>query len=208
MNTEHRHSDYVWTWHCKFGKPGEFETDKLWKVTRAVIKSMAPGFIRLKHILKLSGKGIGLGSDDGLKYRREDDMMNRVLAVMAAICSKFPLSVYDNEVMRWYLNELNPKHRPPHRLERNRITEVMIDLVMREMKQIVEERRGVLSHSFLSVNTDFWTDTHRKECFGAIVADIIAEKYLLDDGRELFMSKKTAKRLGDQVLGNVSSSLF
>ena len=189
MSIEHRHSDYVWTWHCKFGKPGEFETDKLWKVTRAVIKSMAPGFIHLKHILKLSGKGIGLGSDDGLKYRREDDMMNRVLAVMAAICSKFPLSVYDNEVMRWYLNELNPKHRPPHRLERNRITEVMIDLVMREMKQIVEEQRGVLSHSFLSVNTDFWTDTHRKECFGAIVADIIAEKYLLDDGRELFMSK-------------------
>ena len=48
----------------------------------------------------------------------------------------------------------------------------------------------MLNHSFLSVNTDFWTDTHRKECFGAIVADIIAEKYLLDDGRELFMSKK------------------
>ncbi|KAL7476074.1 hypothetical protein ACHAW6_004774 [Cyclotella cf. meneghiniana] len=107
---KHRHSDYVWTWHCKFGKPGEFETDKLWKVTRAVIKSMAPGFIHLKHILKLSGKSIGLRSDDAPKYRREDDMMNRVLAVIAAICSKFPLSVYDNEVMRWYPNELNPKH--------------------------------------------------------------------------------------------------
>jgi hypothetical protein len=208
MNTEHRHSDYAWTWHCKFGKPGEFETDKLWKVTRAVIKSMAPGFTRLKHIFKLSGKGIGLGSDDGLKYRREEDMTNRVLAVMAAICSKFPLSVYDNEVMRWHLNELNPKHRPPHRLERNRITEVMIDFVMREMKQIMEERRGVLSHSFLSVNTDFWTDSHRKECFGAIVSDIIAEKYMLDDGRELFMSKKTAKGVGDQVLSNVSSFLL
>ncbi len=65
----------------------------------------------------------------------------------------------------------------------------MIDLVMGEMKQIVEEWQGVLSHSFLSVNIDFWTDTHCKECFGAIVADIIAEKYLLDDGRELFMRK-------------------
>ena len=54
----------------------------------------------------------------------------------------------------------------------------------------MEESQGVLSHSFLSVNTDIWTDTHRKECFGAIVADIIAEKYMLDDGRELFMSKK------------------
>jgi hypothetical protein len=71
---------------------------------------MAPGFIHLKHILKWSGKGIGLGSDDGPKYRREEDMTNRVLAVMAARCSKFHVSVYDNEVMRWYLNELSPKH--------------------------------------------------------------------------------------------------
>ena len=91
MNTEHRHSDYAWIWHCKFGKPGEFETDKLWKVTRAVIKSMAPSFTHLKHILKLSGKGIGLGSDDGLKYRREDDMMNRVLAVMLQYAASSPL---------------------------------------------------------------------------------------------------------------------
>ncbi len=86
--------------------------------------------------------------------------------------------------------------------------EVMIDLVMREMKQIMEERRGGLSHSFLSVNTDFWTDSHHKECFGATVSDIIAEKYMLDDGRELFMSKKTAKGVGDQVLSNVSSFLL
>ena len=48
----------------------------------------------------------------------------------------------------------------------------------------MDKHQGALSHSIPSVNTDFWTDTHHKACFSANVVAIIAEKYMIDDGRE------------------------
>ena len=126
-------------------------TDKLWKAARAIIAQNLPGSVRLVHILKLSRKAAGPNADGyGAKFTREEDMFLRVLAVRAAVGGKVPLSLFDNDFFKIYLRHLNAKHRGPHRLERNRIIEVMMDIAMLEFKKIVDERREELVNAFLS----------------------------------------------------------
>lgn len=100
----------------------EFVTDKLWKAARAIIDKDLPGTARLKHILKISSKPVHPEADGhGPKLARAEDMVLRVMGVMAAVGGKFPLSVFDNDYVKQYLRHLNPKHRVPHQLERNRV---------------------------------------------------------------------------------------
>ena len=68
-------------------------------------------------------------------------MINCVMAVMAAVGSKVPLSIYDNNCVKSYLHKLNSRHCSPHQLERNCIIEVIIDLVMLEFKNVIDESR-------------------------------------------------------------------
>ena len=64
--------------------------------------------------------GTEINSDGaGQKNTREEDMINCVMAVLAAVGSKVPLSIFDNYYIKLYLRQLNPKHRSQHRLERN-----------------------------------------------------------------------------------------
>ncbi len=47
----------------------------------------------------------------------------------------------------------------------------------------------------------FWTDSHRKEQFGALVIDLVAAQYLVKGLRKyMFMSKETAKKLGGAIV--------
>ena len=43
----------------------------------------------------------------------------------------------------------------------------------------------------MSGSIDFWTDSHRKEQYGAFVVNIVANRYRIDNGTELFMSCHT-----------------
>jgi hypothetical protein len=73
------------------------------------------GAIRLKHIFKLYNIDAGPNSDGAVqKYKREEDMLNRVLAVFAAVGSKVPLSIFDNDYIKAYIHQLDPKHQRPH----------------------------------------------------------------------------------------------
>jgi hypothetical protein len=159
----------------------EFVTDKLWKASRAVCRDKRDGWERLQFILDNENKAIVSTSDhDGTKYPRSEDMEFRVRAVIAAITAKSPLSIFDNEFMQMYLSALNSFHSPPYHRERNRIVCVIMDYVMLEFSKIVSERRLLLGEGFVSVSTDFWTDPHRKEQFGALVADLIAPEYYVE----------------------------
>ena len=81
---------------------------------------------------------------------READIVNRVLTVAAIMFSKSVLRLFDNLEMRVYVHQLDPQHTPPHRLERLRITIVMIDAYMREWDLILAERRELLYDKFRS----------------------------------------------------------
>lgn len=129
---------------------------------------------------------------------RVDDMVNRVFAVFAAVGSKSPLAIFDNERMKQYLRNIAPGHSPPHRLERNRITVVLMDGMMLEISKILSERRYELHHGFVSGTIDGWTDSHRKESFMAFVIDFVAEKYHLTNGLTLFMSRQTKASLANK----------
>jgi hypothetical protein len=199
--SEHKHSDYQFEWQHKYTKT-EFSTDKIWKAGRAVIKSKKSGWQRIQFILDKNGKAtVSTADHDGTKFAREEDMENRVLAVLAAIATMTPLSIFDNLHMKRYTQHLNSKHRPPYGLERNRIVEVIIDYVSSEIAKILEERRLELGEGFVLVATDFWMDPHCCKQFGALVIDLIACSYFVDSlGKYMFMSKQTAERLGDVSL--------
>ena len=115
------------------------------------------GYQRIKMILEFSGKPI-TSSDANAKYPRDLDMENRVAAVLAIIASKSPLSLFDNHYMREYLALLDSKHSPPHRLERLRIIQVVMDLFKLEFARIMNVSYGVLP--CCNYNTFFFKLTH------------------------------------------------
>ena len=108
------------------------------------------GYLRLEHIVKLSKSKKGSGEIEIERRPRETDMVRRVMAIAGIVSSKSALGVFDNTEMKMYVQKLDPQHTPPHRLERIRIVEVMIDAYMREWAFILEDRRDVLHEKFLS----------------------------------------------------------
>ncbi len=75
---------------------------------------------------------------------------------------------FDNVFVRSYPLQLNPRHRPPYRLEHIRIIESMIDYAKLELGWIMEERCMELLSGFLSGTIDFWTDSHRRQQFQGV----------------------------------------
>ena len=130
---------------------------------------------------------------------QEMDMVLRVAAVKACVGSKFALAVSENMFFRNYRKQLNPGHRPPYRLERIRILECMIDYAKQELGWIMEKRRQELVKNIMSGTINFWIDHHRKQQFGCFVVDLTAEKYKMKNGMTLFMSRRTNKRIKDEL---------
>jgi hypothetical protein len=124
-----------------------------------------------------------------------------VLAVLAAIGCKSPLSIYDNTFIKRYIGALNPKHQSPYKLERVRIVKVIIDYCMAELARILSERQEALGGAFVSASTDFWSDPHRKEWFGTLVIDLTAYEYEEEGCDEYyFISKEAVEHLSDLIV--------
>jgi hypothetical protein len=97
---DHKHSEYEFEWHHRFGTD-MIQTDKLWKVARAIISAHGNGCEHLSHLLTADGKALASTPDcDATKYTQEEDMTNRVMAVMAIIGSNMPLSIFDNAMLQ------------------------------------------------------------------------------------------------------------
>jgi hypothetical protein len=156
----------------------------------------------MKYLLSFDGKALGSTADaDGAKYTREKDITNRVMAVMAAVGSNMPLSIFDNVVFKNYLRHLDSKHRAPYHLERTRIIEVLMGGAMQELSRMIKERCNMHREGFVSASTDFWTDLHRRQQFGTLVINMIAEKYFVEDTELwLFMSRETAETMGKKAV--------
>lgn len=197
LSTEHKQSGFKFVWHIPPGRK-IFDKSTLWKVARKLRDRGAPGAACLAHILKLDRKDTPVAADS--KHTREEDMEKRVMGVMAVVATRVPLSIFSSVYMKKYLGLLDPKHKPPHNLEVNRIIEVMIDCAFSEFVKICTEQRSSVSNGFVSLSTDFVTDSVRRESYGCIIADLVAPKYEMLDGRELFMSRETASKINDELL--------
>jgi hypothetical protein len=197
---EHKHSGYSLTWHYNYGK-GRFNSGKLYKVARSIIASNKPGSCCISHILRLLGKHLGVNNEEFAgKYTQDFDMVNQVAAVKAAVASKTPLSTFDNPQMKEYFRKLDPIHSPPYCIKRTCILEVMMVAAMKELVQMLTKRREQLHEGFVPGTIDFWTVPHRHEQYRSFVIDFPAEKYVLEDGMTLFMSKKTKEGMPDGSL--------
>jgi hypothetical protein len=134
----HEHSDYEFEWHCKFKnmemetEKDEFVTDRPWKAAPAIISNgKSVGCARLKYLLSINGKVLSTTANaDGTKHTWEEDMSNRVMAVMAGASSNMPLNVFDTAMFKQYLCRLDSKNHSPYCLKRTRIIEVLMDGAM------------------------------------------------------------------------------
>ena len=172
-------------------------------MSKAYIKKKLPDYVRLQRIRVLNGMDGGAEEDEAsgaVKRPREDDMLRRVIFAFFIFHSKIPLSSAQNPFLKQYIKQLDPLTRLPHHLELNRIAEVAIDGVYLELSRIVKERREVVEKGFVSLATDFWTNSTKKKSFGVLMLDLIAEFYDFVDGQRLFMSRETAKNVGNLLL--------
>ena len=60
---------------------------------------------------------------------------------------------------------------------------------------LFQERREELHSGYVSGSIDFWTDSHRKEQYGAFVVNLVGNRYRMENGSELFMSRQTRDNL-------------
>ena len=90
---QHIFSRKKFTWHYKHGQ-NYFDNSTLWRQCKEIVARNYPGSIRLAKIMELSDKG-GIGLR--VKVTRDEDMINRVCAVKAALGTKSPLSIFDDE---------------------------------------------------------------------------------------------------------------
>ena len=160
-------SQRPFVWHYKQGQDF-FDRSTLWKQSLKIQSESWPGSARLANINEFKSGNSG-GVLGGAKMSRDQDMVNQVFAVFAAIGSKSPLAIFDNERMEQYLRNIALGHAPHHRLERNHITCVLMDSMMLEISKILSERRHKLHNGFVSGTINGWTDSHRKESFMAFV---------------------------------------
>ncbi len=137
-----------------------------------------------------------------LSLPKNIDMIFQLAGIKATVGGKLPLSVFDNIFVRDYPFQLNPKHRPPHQLERIRIIECMIDYAKLELCLIMIERCLEQLSGFLNETIDFCTDSHCKQQFGCFVVDMIAKKYELENRQVMVTSRMTRSRLQDEIFAD------
>ncbi len=65
---------------------------------------------------------------------------------------------------------------------------------------MLTECREHLHEGFVSGMIDFWTDSYLCEQYDSFVIDLSVQKYELEDGTSLFMSKKTKEGLPNGIL--------
>ncbi len=67
---------------------------------------------------------------------------------MAIVACKCPLSLFDNHLMKQYLKLLDRKHSSPHRIERLRIIQVIMDGVKLELARIMDVSFPFISYIY------------------------------------------------------------
>jgi hypothetical protein len=83
----------------------------------------------------------------------------------------------------------------------------MIDNAKQELRWIMDEQRQELVNNFMLGIIDFWTDPHCKQQFGCFVVDLTAEKYKMQNGVTLFMSRRTKNQIKDELFSNATPVL-
>jgi hypothetical protein len=88
---------------------------------------------------------------------------------------------------------LQPSHVPPHRIAFMRITELLEKAVFREYHRIVADNALLYGTKFASTNSDFYTKKERRESYGCLVANMMAQQYIFKVSHHLLFSSFQCK---------------
>jgi hypothetical protein len=78
---------------------------------------------------------------------------------------------------------LEPSHVAPHRIAFMRVTRLLERAVFREYHRIVADNALLYGTDFASTNSDFYTNKERRESYGCIVANMLAQEYIFKVSR-------------------------
>jgi hypothetical protein len=79
-----------------------------------------------------------------------------------------------------FFQSLDPLYVPPHRIAFMCIVRLLEQAVTREYHCIVKDNVLLYGTDFVSTNSDFYTNKERCESFGCLVANMLAQQYVLD----------------------------
>jgi hypothetical protein len=94
-----------------------------------------------------------------------------------------------------FFNCLDPTFIPPQRLPFMRIIHLLEKALFREFQLIVNDNYLLYGNNFVSTNSDFYTNSERRQSFGCLVSNMLAKRYVFIDHRKLFMSTRTFKEM-------------
>jgi hypothetical protein len=72
---------------------------------------------------------------------------------------------------------LDALHRPPQRVAFMRIVRLLDKAVTREFKRLIADSREWIGSKFASSQSDFYTNSERRESYGCVVSNMIAKRY-------------------------------
>jgi hypothetical protein len=79
-----------------------------------------------------------------------------------------------------FFRTLDPSHMPPYRLAFVRIIRLLEQAVFREYHRIVSDNVLLYGGDFVSTNSDFYTNKERRESFGCLVSNMLAQRYVFE----------------------------
>ena len=78
-----------------------------------------------------------------------------------------------------FFRSLDPTHVPPQRIAFMRLIRLLEHAVYREYHRIVMDNAILYGGNFASSNSDFYTNKERQESYGCLVANMLAQQYIL-----------------------------
>jgi hypothetical protein len=90
-----------------------------------------------------------------------------------------------------FFRHLDPLHTPPQTVPFMRIVRLLDQAVSREYKRLINNNVIWLGSSFASTNSDFYVNPERRETYGAVVSNMVCDRYLFKEGRAMFVSRRT-----------------
>ena len=104
-------------------------------------------------------------------------MLPQVRCTLFCIESNSAMASLEGRYAVRFFQLLDPLHVPPQRVPFLRILRLLEEAVFREYRRIVNDNVQLYGADFASTNSDFFTSKERRETFGCIVGNMLAQRY-------------------------------
>lgn len=141
---------------------------------------------RAVYILKLNAKhflirnGVSVPHRVGSGAAKEELVRQWIRGVMFCIESNCATVSLQGRFAQRFFSSLDPSHIAPQRIPFMRIVRLLDMAVSREFQRIVNDNFLLYGSNFVSTNSDFFTNSERRESFGCVVANMLGQRYYFE----------------------------